>query len=265
MIPAEDQFILNLSASCTTDQAVLRLIGWGRDTVYLTDIKQTGDSDFLKKHMLIYRPDFGLNEFLSGLYKQALLLYAADVPEDATEEDVQRALDLHAHRIDETQAFIEKARSYKMDIVDELAKGDGSALRLDKEATAQSGIAHITIKSLDAWSKPTDSIKTDAATPVPETDIHALLETVKDVDGTTKSDASLYVTLALAVQAFAEKAGPKFLRDGDDVNVKQVAEHLTSLGAKQRAQGGNLPSQSEASIRSRITTALNRHRMVKGH
>lgn len=265
MIPAEEEFILNLSASCTVDQAVLRLIGWGRDTVYLTDVKTSGDDEFLKKHLMVYRPDFGLNEFLTELYKRALMQYAEAVPEDATDEDVQHALETHIHQIDETQAFIEKARSYKMDIVDELAKGAESKLRLDKDATAQSGIAHITIKSLDAWSEAAYGEKSDAAGNEPESDLHALLETIQDVDGTEKSDLSLYVTLALAVKAFAEKAGGKYLREGDDVNVLQVAETLELLGAKQRVKGGNLGGQGIGSIRSRISSAMKYLRILKRH
>lgn len=265
MIPAEDEFILNLSASCTVDQAVLRLIGWGRDTVYLTDVRQTGDGEFLKNHQMIYRPDFGLNEFLTELYKRALLLYADAVSDDATEEDVQRALALHFHRIDETQVFIEKARSYKMDIVDELAKGVESKLRLDKDASAQSGIAHITIKSLDDWSDTTYAVTKDTAGNEPESDLQNLLEKLEDVDGTKKSDLGLYVTLALAVQAFAKKAGGKYIRDGDEVNVLQVSEHFASLGTKQRAKDSNLHGQSVSAIRARIKTALDHYQTVQRH
>ena len=271
MTSAAEAFILNLSASCTVDQAVLRLIGWGHDTVYLTDVELAGDGDFLKKYKLVYRKDLGLEEFLSELYQRALMKYADAVPDQATEEQVQDALELHAHWIDETQAFIEKARSYKMDIVDELAKGADSALRVDKDATAEHGITHITIKSLDAWSNETYAIKADgeieadAAAKAPESDLRQLLESLDDVDGTKKSDVSLYVTLALAVQAFAEKAPPRFQLADGSVNVSQVSQHLESLGAKLNPEAKSLSGQSTSSIKSRIDKALARLRTVKSH
>lgn len=264
MIPVEEDFILNLSASCTKEQAVLRLLGWGRNTIYPKQLHLSEDGNLRQDPKLIYRPDFSLQEFLSGIYKEALSTYSDAVPEGATDEEVQDAIESHAPRIEEAEAFIETARSYMLDIVDELSKGADSALRLDNEATALSGVVHITLKSLDTWSESTYPIKADAVVSAQEPDIHALLDTVKDVDGTAKSDFSLYVTLALAVQAFAQKAGGKFLNNGE-VNVQQVAGHLEALGAGERANGSNLPSQSEASIRARITKALDRHRIVKGH
>lgn len=271
MPSAADTFILNLSASCTVDQAVLRLIGWGHDTVYLTDVELAGDGDYLKKHKLVFRKDLGLEELLSELYQRALMKYADAVPDDATEQQVQDALELHVHWIDETQAVIEKARSYKMDIVDELAKGAESALRVDKDATAEHGITHITIKSLDAWSneiyviKADGEIEADAAGKAPESDIHRLFESLQDVDGTKKSDFSLYVTLALAVHAFAEKAGSKFQLADGSVNVLQVSQHLESMGAKPNPEARSLSGQSASSIKSRIDKALARLRAVKSH
>lgn len=264
MIPVEEDFILNLSASCTKEQAVLRLLGWGRNTIYPKQLHLSEDGNLRQDPKLIYRPDFSLQEFLSGIYKEALSTYSDAVPEGATDEEVQDAIESHAPRIEEAEAFIEKARSYMLDIVDELSKGVDSALRLDNEATAGSGVVHITLRSLDAWSESTYPGKAVAVVSAPEPDVHALLKDVKDVDGTKKSDSSLYVTLALAVQAFAQKAGGKFLNNGE-VNVQQVAGHLEALGAGERANGSNLPSQSEASIRARITKALDRHRIVKGH
>lgn len=249
----------------------MRLIGWGHDTVYLTDVETFGDGDFLKKHKLVYRKDLGLEELLSEFYQRALMKYAEAVPDAATEEQVQHALALHAHWIDETEAFIEKARSYKMDIVDELAKGVESALRVDTEATAKHGTTHITIKSLDAWSNSTYSINvqianvTNATDMVPESDIHLLIESLDDVDGTKKSDFSLYVTLALAIQAFAEKAGPVFRPTDGSVNVLQVSQHLESMGAKLNPEAKSLSGQSASSIKSRIDKALARLRTVKSH
>ncbi len=263
MSPAEFEFILNLSASCTVDQAVLRLLGWGQDNIYRTIVEQSGDDKLLENNLKSYRPGLGLNEYLTELFKQAVLKYTEAAPEDATEEEMRSAEENNFNRIKLIKTLIANARWRKMDIVDELAKGEGSALRLDKDATAHSGVAHITLRSLDAWNDATYSVKQDATGNAPESNLHALLEKITDVDGAEKSNFSLYVTLALAVQAFAEKAGPKYLRSDDDVNVKQIAEHLALLGAKLRPQGGNLPGQSEASIRGRINSALTHHRTLK--
>ena len=262
MMPVQDDFLLNLSASCTKDQAVLRILGWGRNTIYPKHLHVSEEGTVQEDQHSIYRSAFSLNDFLSDIYRDALAIYEDAVPAGASEDQVQQAIESHAPRIEEAEAFIEKARDYMLDIVEELAKGDRSALRLDNDATAQTGTIHITLRSLDAWSESTYAIKTEVTKQGP--DIHALLETVKDVDGTTKSDISLYVTLALAVQAFAQKAGGKF-QNGGEVNVQQVATHLEAFGVDQRSDGSNIPGQSEASIRTRITTALARHRIAKGH
>lgn len=264
MMPVRDDFLLNLSASCTKDQAVLRILGWGRNTIYPKYLHVSEDGTVQEDQQSIYRSAFSLNDFLSDIYRDALATYEDAVPSGASEDEVQQAIESHVPRIEEAEAFIEKARDHMLDLVEELAKGDRSDLRLDHEATARTGMVHITIRSLDAWSESTYAIKTDSDAAKQEPDIHALLETVKDVDGNAKSDLSLYVTLALAVQAFANKAGGKFL-NGGEVNVQQVASHLESFGADQRSSGGNIPGQSEASIRARITTALARYRVVKGH
>lgn len=265
MIPIEQAFTLDLSASCSVDQAVLRLIGWGRDTVYLSGVKLTGEGEFLKGHKLDRQKNYGLDEFLSELYQRALSQYAGAMPDEPTEKELQQALASYAYWIDETEAFIEKARSYKMDIVDELASGAESALKVDKEATEKHGTTYITIKSLDAWSRVAYSTQSDAAGEEPDSDLHVFLESLQDVDGTKKSDLSLYVTLALAVQAFAKKAGPKYLHSGGLVNVLQVSEHLASIGAELNPQEENLAGQGLNSIKNRIDKALERLRMVQKH
>ena len=50
-----------------------------------------------------------------------------------------------------------RARRYLIDIGDELSKAD-SALRIDQTTSATTGIAHITLKSLDQWSRHEYSI-----------------------------------------------------------------------------------------------------------
>lgn len=259
----EHGFVLSLVGSCTTDEAVAHLLGWGDSTICQLNTGLIRDGTVQQDRMVGFGGGFNLQEALSDIYIEALLTQSAALPEGASDEDVQHAVELHGPRIEEAEAFIKKARAYMLDIVDELSKGDESALRQDREATAQSGTTYITIRSLEAWGEAKYAVIADTNFVTPEPDIQALLETVKDVDGTAKSDASLYVTLALAVQAFAKIAGPKYLRDGAEVNVLQVAEHLEALGAGQRQQPGGLPGQSASSIRGRINKALAQHRIVR--
>ena len=73
-----------------------------------------------------------------------------------------------------------RARRYLIDIADELAKTD-SALRVDQATSAATGIPHITLKSLDQWSRREYSVSIlddDLSTPA-END-HAAIITSDD-------------------------------------------------------------------------------------
>jgi len=267
MTPKNDDFILDLSASCTKDQAVMRLLGWGHRSIYKKNIPVT-ENEFTQEDLKEMHPEnLRLEDYLTFMYQSALDDYANAVPEDATEEVVLRVLEEKLPRIDEAEVLVETARSYMMDIVDELSKGASSALRIDQCATTATGIEHITLRSLDRWEK--DFYK---ATNQPGKSVsnltqgdgkEQLLEC--DLNELTKGNSSLFVTLALAAEAFAETKVGKYGGKNAPINVKNVSEYLQLLGERDLPKDTAFPGQSAASIKLRIDRGLTITRLLKKH
>lgn len=251
MISEPENFQLNLSASCTREQAVLRLLGWGTKTIYPTylELPVTEDGLALQDTKQIYGPEIGLEKFLDGVYRDARAAYAERVSEHSTDEQIKDALRTKWYLIEEAELLIERARGYLIDIVDELAKGDASALRVDHDTTQKTGIQHLTIKSLDEWSL--------SQYPKPGTDDSTAAIALSDAveDSPSKKYRSLYITMHFLVQEYARRAGTACWSDTEGVNVKAVSKKLEAVADAQCKPDSGYPGQKQKSIEKRIADA----------
>lgn len=253
MISPEDDFIIDLSASCTKDQAVLRLMGWGVDAIYKKYIPVSHDGSLAIKSEKIYSSEITLNGVLSDIYREALKAYSDDVSSMEADEDIEEILELRYPKIEEAEALIDKARGYLLDIVDELSKGELSRLRLDKRCSEKNGEDFITIKSLDEWYGETHEKSREAVNGLINKN-EIIHPKITEVSKGGKADNSLHITLALVAELYAKKSGTACWHN-DSMNVKSVADAICTHGSKLVGKDQNLQDQGMESIRSRLTKA----------
>lgn len=148
-IGVADEIVVDLSTSCTKDVAVAKLLGWMRGPIRRRYIEVTADGIAIDQmpylHTLEVPLADRLAEFRATAHRKLFEAFEANAA-----EDVMDALDLEVRRCHE---LIYKAAQFLRDIEDELGKGDKSALAIDQTATLQAGVAHITLSSLDRWSR----------------------------------------------------------------------------------------------------------------
>lgn len=250
MIPMSEDFLIDLSPSCTKEQAVLRLLGWGTETINKKYIHMNTKLEVLTDMKEISPAAIDLHELLTDTYQEALQRYEDAVPKDPTEEEMEKILDEHGPRIEEAEAFVERARNYLMDITDELARPCGD-LRIDQEATVKVGSTCITIRSLEAWAekrwpKPEESSTSENEKSSDTTDDF--------LDAENKGNRSFLLTLGLAVRALAESKGGKY-GTVEAPNITQISILLSDLADKLGNVKKPLHGQGEDHIRGKITKA----------
>jgi hypothetical protein len=253
----EDDFILDLSASCTKDQAVMRMLGWGRLTMYPRAVHLLADGTLKEDSKEVFRPDFSLNELLSEMYRNATNAYLHSVPLEATQEEANRLLEKAIPNIERAELMIELAREYLIDIVDELALGPASALRVDKEMSDKTGELHITLKSLDAWSKAKEQRDhSDDADDWPtEEDDPTMGALNKPISKMSKTEIGLYTVLGLVTEAYAKDLGETYFSKSGEVNIKQAAIAVAGHAATYMESDKAFPGQSFATVKARLTAA----------
>jgi hypothetical protein len=250
----EDDFILDLSASCTKDQAVMRMLGWGLLTMYPKQLHLMANGTLKEDSKLVYRPDFSLNELLSEIYRDAKNAYLNSVPLNATADKANALLEKALPAIERAEAMIEQARSYMLDIVDELARGDGSGLRLDKERTTKNGEEYITIRSLDEWCAAKYQIA-DEVERVPLEDDPSMGVLNKPVSEMSKPEIGLYTVLGLMTEAYAKKLGETCFSKTGEVNIKQTAIAVADHADAYLDNDNHFPGQSFSTVKARLTAA----------
>lgn len=256
MINPEDEIVADLRPSCTKEEAVAKLLGWMQGTIrprYIQITEQGIPADQLP-HL----------QNLETSLEELLLEQRAAVREDllkAAEADAaDDVLEAKENAVTQCDELIRKAASYMHDIGDEIAKGEISRLRVDQSATVETGVVHITLKSLDAWAKAEYEISIlDPSTPVssgsPEQKTAPNSDDTDPNGGLSRVKAEhLYATLAFFVEDFSTKAPGYRLPDGRP-NVaaiaKRVSELATTANGKQPLQG-----QKAEAIKDRIEKAL---------
>ncbi len=232
----------------------MRLLGWGRLTMYPKNLHILDDGSLKEDSKQVYRPDFSLNDMLCEIYRDAKNTYLHSVPMDATEETIEALLEKHLPDIERAESMIEQARNYKLDIVDELARGALSGLRLDMESTAKAGEEHITIRSLDEWASAKYPVVAEVEC-IPAEDDPSIGVLHKPVSEMSKTEKGLYTVLALVTEAYAKKLGSTYMSKSGEVNIMQTAEKVAAHADTYMESDKHFPRQSINTVRSRLTTA----------
>lgn len=148
MILPEDEVIIDLKTSCTKDEAVAKMLGWMKGSIRKRVINVTEHGIPADELPYLHTFEGPLESYLVDLRNAATdeLLKAFEM--DAA-DDVRVEKD---NAVDKCVEKIELAHAYLADIDDELAKGELSALRIDKENTRKFGEERITIRSLHDWA-----------------------------------------------------------------------------------------------------------------
>ncbi|MBK7491507.1 MAG: hypothetical protein IPI17_05415 [Nitrosomonas sp.] len=184
------EVFLKFITSCTKDEAVARMLGWMQGPVYNAEPELTEDNNV----PLEYLPY--LSSLPNSLEEQLTYLVGK------AKEDLDNARDSGAGpdvikqkeaTLNQCFEWIDKAGIYLADIVDELAKGEESDLRIDQEATGKSGVIHVTIKSLEKWAFDVHKISTPDSFKSSPSAVNQLVDSQKNKrESTTKLD-NLYM------------------------------------------------------------------------
>ena len=197
---------LSAQASYTLDDAIAHLLGLLKRGLVKSEIKVTLSGVAQEDLHEISTLPGTLNEHLIALTNAAL-------SEGNTEE---------VARIDQ---LLNYADIYMQYLTDEIAKGPGSAIRIDQDATQETGVRHYTLKSIDDWFSANKSAL-DAAT-------NTMAAKPEEVPLTEKSLGTLHLTIALLCERLAKDATSKnkFLT-GEKPNHSAIARELENAAVK---------------------------------
>lgn len=233
----------------------MRLLGWGRDTIYPRNIQisEGGVLELTSKN--VYAADFSLREFVSEMYREAQHAYLQAVPMGASADEANDILEKHLPALDRADRMVKDAKRYMVDIVDALAQGHESGLRLDAERTTKTGDQHITIKSLDEWSDTRYRPQPADGAVVPDEDDPSIGRLNKPLNEMPKTERGLYTVLGLIAETYANDMGKGYFDDGK-INNEAIAEAISDYANANYMDGdGNFPDQSQSTIRARLMLA----------
>ncbi len=193
-------------SSYTLDEAVAHLLGLLQRGFVKSEIKVTLSGVAEEDLNKLSRLPGSLNEHLIAL------MNAANYAENTNE----------VARIDQ---LLKDADIYMQYITDEIAKGTGSAIRIDQDATYETGIRHYTMKSINDWFNANKSAL-DAAT-------NTMMSGPAESPLTEKSIKTLYLTIALLCERLSKDATSKtkFLT-GEKPNHSAIARELENAAVK---------------------------------
>lgn len=147
MINTEDEVCYDLRSSCTEEEAVAMMLGWLRGERRTRYIQVTLDG--INPDQLPYLSS--LPDTLEATIREQREKASIKFHNAVVNGEIAIAVTKDA-TVDDWDKIAKRARRYMIDIGDELTKTD-SALRVDQHTTTASGITHITLKSLDHWSR----------------------------------------------------------------------------------------------------------------
>jgi hypothetical protein len=262
---------IDMSTSCTKDQAVMKLLGWSKDIFTSTEIQLPKEGLWLDQLPFISHHTLNLEEELKHLHERARLEYQQAFPTEAgtAEFDPEEhfgapgVLEKIAEKqeaLEDVHLLIRRARNFALDIDEELSK-ENSVLRKDMEATERTGVLHITLRSLEAWTAAHHSVKsiqTPVAVQAESSAFTSELEAVftdEDAAGFSKGEKSLYVTFMNAIETLAAiKKGTCIKSDGS-LNVSGLSKLLSTSTASFH-NGVQIPGQDEKAITLRLNAAI---------
>ena len=157
--------LVELSGSCTIDEAVAKHLGWMQGAIRN---KQVSFTEYgIPTDELAHLPsqsDFNvakqLEDMRSEIYDRLEVEYQKCEDNDFSDMTV---FDKIESELDECERLIEKAAKYRAELIDELAKKENSVLRIDPTKKADRE-RYITIKSLEAWEQNKDTVIISSST-----------------------------------------------------------------------------------------------------
>lgn len=176
-----------------------------------------------------------------------------DAKDSGTEPGVIRQKEA---ALSQSLEWIDKAGIYLVDIVDELAKGETSALRIDQEATEKWGVIHITIKSLDEWAFKVHQIPTPDFKSSPSA-VKQLVDSPKNKRKSSTKLDNLHITFAFLIEAFIKEHRRYMI--SNKVNVSLLAEFLSKLTIKDDTP---MKAQSVEAIKMRIEESIRKKKQL---
>ena len=253
----DNEAYLFFKVSCTKDEAVGMLLGWMQGFTRPTAIELNSRCTIPKDQLPLLRSlDAPLIDYITDLRNAAYEDFGVLYEKGSTVEE----LDAQAAVVDEYNKLAEEAWGYLIDITDEIAKGELSALRIDQEESNRSGHPHYTLKSIDTWTNKTYNKS-----------IFCTQESTRNKDKENRFDAigeneaakrkvlsrtvasNLYVTFGFLTDLLAETSEAYKLNG--KINITRIAERLEAF-VKQNNKGEVIYGQSAEAIKSRIEDAM---------
>lgn len=232
-IGAGDHIVVDLSTSCTKDVAVAKLLGWMRGPIRRRYVELTDDGITVDQMPYLHTLEGSLAgqlaEFRASAHRKLFEAFEASAA-----EDVMDGLEIEVNRCDE---LIYMAAQYMRDIDDELVKEQGAGLIIDKFTTQQTGVVHINLTSLHAWSLAKYSIgivddHSELCTRLPKDGAKPAPVIVGSIDenSMTQKLETAYATFGFLMAAYAIKHRDHLY--GGRVNSTKFTETLETEIAK---------------------------------
>ena len=274
----EEQIVAPRS-TCTKDEAVARLLGWMKGPAYPKNIPFGPFGVPTDQYVNL--------QFLEGNIQNQLSIYRETARQewlaanatgvDDSGESVRVLLDCYD--------LAAKAEKYLIEISDEIAKGDASVLRIDRDATSGAQDVHYTLKSVEEWATKALGLSVIQANiftvlhevEIPEVDDVPILGTNQvmrhkgtKVDDEVEEDETqetgkglgeikannLYIAFALLVEAYAKDVSGYATNGGRDIE-DAIAKHLAALG-KTANKGYPMPGLRHGAIAKNISEGMKR-------
>jgi len=252
---SEPEHLVDLRPSCTRDEAVAKLIGWRRGPLLRKYFLVTEDGVSADQLPDLLSTEMPLHEQLAAVREAALRRLESALQAEAPENE----LDERLASVDAIDALIRKAYTFMIELEDEISKGESSRLRVDHEATRETGKGHFTLASIDAWARDKYgglSILDDAtAVESRQPATWGLSDGSPEKAVRQRKLDNVLTTLAFALEALAEKVGKRYQHETGALNVKALANDLSARAAKAN-KDQFLKDQSAEAIKDRIEAAL---------
>ncbi|PTQ79283.1 hypothetical protein [Nitrosomonas ureae] len=271
MFNTEDDIIPKLKASCTKEEAVAKMLGWLQGPIRrrVIQVTEQGISADLMPHLS--QLESSLEEQLLELRNAARTGFFKALEEDALIDIIEEKENV----VIECDNQIKLAATYLESISDEVAKGNASTLRIDREATSKSGITHITLKSLKIWAlkefgislDPFSAQKTAIYAPQQQQELPA--EEIQQIDDQSNQREdwpspikakTFKITTAFLIDAFA-KTSKDFLKKDNTPNINAIAKHLENL-AKEANDDNPVLGQSSETIRRSLAESIGTRKLT---
>ncbi len=257
MLNPKEPVVVRLQTSCTEEEAVEKLLGWRQGPIRRQHTLITKHG--VPEEMLQYSHSLGgsLEQQLEDIYEKAQIDWIKSVNAKASIKVRQKLKSVVAQK----NELIVQAEKYKQAIEEELNKGEDSILKVHKKATADSGITHITLKSLDRWAqqKYGKSVLNPTASKLMEEKVGGPVVSPEYNEVTPKGGMSktladnLLTSFAFLVEALAESASG--YRGDKGPIVSAIATRVNEL-AKKANGNEELGGQSVEAIQDRVEAAM---------